>query len=64
MVKGHLMQLKWHPPLFCKFKHFNIKGTMVHHPVIKKGVNELLAKGPIEQLTGGAGFYLKILYGP
>ena len=30
---------------------------MVHHPIIKKVVDDPLAKGSIEPLMGGAGFY-------
>ena len=29
---------------------------MAHHPIIQKEEDELLAKGTIELLTGGAGF--------
>ena len=34
--------------LFYNFKWFNIKAAMAHHPITKKEVDELLAKGAIE----------------
>ena len=57
MVQGHHLQLRSHPPLFCGFRHFNVKAAAVHHPVIQKEVDELLAEGAIEPSSGGAGFY-------
>ena len=33
---------------------------MVHHPVIQKEVQELLAMGAIERAIGGAGFYSNV----
>ena len=32
IVKGHHLQLSYHPPLFCNFKWFNIKAVSSHHP--------------------------------
>ena len=43
MVWGHHLQLRSHPPLFCNFRHFNVKVPAAHHPVIQKEVDELLA---------------------
>ena len=57
MVKGYHLQLRCHPPLFCNFRWFNIKATPVHHPIIQKEVDELLAKGCIEPSTVGADLY-------
>ena len=37
---------------------------MAHPPIIHKEVNELLAKGTIEPLTAGPGFYSKIFVVP
>ena len=37
--------------MFCKFKCSNIEAALEHHPVIEKEVDELLAKGTIEQST-------------
>ena len=59
MVKGHHLQFSDHPLSFCNFKWFNIKASMAHHPIIQKEMDELLARGAIEPLTGGAGIYSK-----
>ena len=56
MVKGYHLQVRCHPLLFHNFKWFNIEAASAHHPVIQKEVDELIAKGPIEPLTCGAGF--------
>ena len=56
MVKGHHLQLRSHPTLFCNFKQLNIKPAEAH-PIIQKEVDELLAKGPMEPFSGDAGFY-------
>ena len=56
MVKGHNLQLRYDPPLFHNFRQFNIKASPAHHFIIQKEMDELLAKGAIEQSTGGAGF--------
>ena len=64
MVWGHHLQLRSHPPLFYDFWHFNVKVTAAHHPVIQKGVDELLAKGAIEPSSGGAGFYSSMFVVP
>ena len=56
MVWGHHLQLWSHPPLFCNFWQFNVKVATIHHSIIQKGVDELLAKGAIEPSSGGAGF--------
>ena len=63
MVKGHHLQLRSHPPLFCDFWHFNVKAAAAHHPVIEE-VDELLAKGAIEPSSGGAGFYSSMFVVP
>ena len=57
MVWGHHLQLRSHPPLFCDFRHFNVKVAAAHHPIIQNEVDELLAKGAIEPSSGGGGFY-------
>ena len=64
MVQGHHLQLRSHPPLFRNFWHFNVKVPAAHHPVIQKEVDELLAKGPIEPSSGGAGFYSSVFVVP
>ena len=56
MVKGHHLELKLHPLLFCNYKEFNFKVSATHHPYIHE-VDELLAKDSIETSTGGPGFY-------
>ena len=35
MVWGHHLQLRFHPPLFCDFQHFNVKAAAAQHPVIQ-----------------------------
>ena len=62
MVWGHHLQLKSNPP--CDFWHFNVKAAAVHHPVIQKEVDGLLAKGAIEPSSGGAGFYSSMFVVP
>ena len=57
-------QLTYHPPLFHDFWHFNVKAAAVHHPVIQKEVDELLAKGAIEPSSSGAGFYSSMFMVP
>ena len=64
MVQGHHLQLRSHSPLFCDYWHFNVKAAAVHHPVIQKEVDELLAKGAIETSSGGAGFYSSMFVVP
>ena len=64
MVWGHHLQLRSHPPLFCNFRHFNVKTAAAHHPVIQKKVDELLAKEAIEPSSGGAGFYSSMFVVP
>ena len=54
MVWGHHLQLRSHSPLFCDFWQFNVKAVAVHHPVIQREVDELLAKGAIEPSSSGA----------
>ena len=56
MVQGHHLQLWSCPPLFHNFWQFNVKVATTHHP-IQKEVDELLAKGVIEQSSDGADFY-------
>ena len=60
MVKCHHLQLRSPPPLFHNFKWLNIKAAAAHHPIIQKEVDELLAKGAIEQSSGGSGFYSNV----
>ena len=57
MVQGHHLQLRSHPPLFCDFRHFNVKVAAAHHPVIQKEVDELLTTGATEPSSSGACFY-------
>ena len=57
MVKGHHLQLRWPLPFFCNFTQFNFEATITHQPIIQKELDELLAKGAIEWLTGDDGFY-------
>ena len=63
MVWGHHLQLRSHPPLFHDFWQFYVKTVAVHHPVIQREVDELLAKGAIEP-SGGAGFYSSMFVVP
>ena len=37
-----------------------MKAAAAHHPIIQKEVDELLAKGVIEQSSGSAGFYSSV----
>ena len=64
MVKGHHLLLRSHSPLFCNFKWFSIKAAAAHHPIIQKEVDELLAMGAIEPLSGGAGVYSNVFVVP
>ena len=64
MVQGNHLQLRSHPPLFCNFQQFNVKAAADHHPIIQKGVDELLVKGAVEPSSGGAGFYSSIFVVP
>ena len=64
MVQGNHLQLWSIPPLFCNFWQFNLKVATTHHPIIQKGVDELLAKGVIEPSSGGAGFYSSMFVVP
>ena len=43
MVKGHHLQLRAQPQLFCNFQQFNIKAAIAPHPISQKEV--LLAEG-------------------
>ena len=52
MGKVHHFMLRSHPLLFCNFKQLNIKAATAHHPIIKKEVDEILAKDAIELSTG------------
>ena len=51
-------------PFSIILKQLNIKITIVHHPVIKKEGNEILALSVFEPSTGGAGFYTYICVVP
>ena len=64
MVWGHHLQLRYHPPLFCDFQHFNVKAAAAYHPVIQKEVDELLAKGATEPSSSVAGFYSSMFVVP
>ena len=64
MVKGHHLLVRCCPPLFCNFKLFHIKAATSNLPIIQKEVDELLTKGAIKALTGGVGFYTKVLLVP
>ena len=64
MIRGHHLQLRSHPPLFCDFRYFNIKVAAAHHPVIQKEVEEVLAKGATECSSGGARFYSSMFVVP
>ena len=64
MIKGPHLQLRWNLPLFHNFKLFNIEASIGPHPAIQEEVAELLAKGAIEPLMGGTGFYSNILVVP
>ena len=59
MAKGHHLQLRCHLPLFHNIRQFKIKAIPAHHSIIENELDELLAKGPIEQSSGGAGFLLQ-----
>ena len=56
MVKGHHLQLMYHPLLFHNFRQFKIKATYAHHGIIQKEVDDMLAKDAIEPTTCGVGF--------
>ena len=56
MVQGYHVQLRCHLPLFHTFKLVNIEATTVHHPVIQREVDELLAKCAIDPPDTGADF--------
>ena len=64
MVEGHNLQLRSRPPLICNFNPFNIKAAAVHHPIIQKEVDKLLANGTIEPSSVGAGFYPNVFVVP
>ena len=64
MVSGHHFQLWSHPPLFHNFWKFNVKADTIHHPIIQKEIDELLAKGVIEPSSDGAGFYSSMFVVP
>ena len=36
MVKGHHLQLRYHPLSFCNFRWFNIKSDLAYHCIIQK----------------------------
>ena len=64
MVKGHHLQLSYHPPLFHHFRQFNIKAALVNLAIIQKEVGELLSKGAIKLSTSDAGFYSNVFVVP
>ena len=64
MVWGYHLQLQSLPPLFCNFWQYNVKVATIHHPIIQKEVDELLAKGTIESSSGGSGFYSSMFVVP
>ena len=55
MVKGHHLQLRSCPSLFCNFKWFNIKAATAHHP---------LTEGATEPSSDGAGLYSNVFVDP
>ena len=63
MDRDHHLQLMCHSLHFHNFKWVNIKVATVHHPITQE-VDELLAKGVIEPLSGGAGFYSNVFIVP
>ena len=56
MVKCQILQLRCYPLLFCNFTWFDSKAALAHHPIIRREVGELVAKGAIDQWMHGAGF--------
>ena len=56
MVKGHHLQHRCHPLLFCNFKWFSINDAAASLPVIQKKVDRLLTKSVMEQSTDGEVF--------
>ena len=56
IVKGHHLELRYHPLLFHNFRWLTIKATFADHSIIQKEVDKLLAQDVIEWSTGGAGF--------
>ena len=64
MVKGNHLQVRCCPLLFHNFRHLIIKASLVHHPIIQKEVDDLLAKGANEPLTDGAGCQSNIFVFP
>ena len=41
-----------------------MKVAAAHHPIIRKGVIELLSEGVVETSSGGAGFYSSVIVVP
>ena len=62
MVKGHNLQQRYCPVLFCNFKWFNFKTALAQCPVVQKEVDEILAKGVIESSTGDDVMYSNVWY--
>ena len=60
VVKGYHPQFRYYPKFYENFTWFNIAAAMAHHPNIQKEIDELSAKGFIEPLMVGAGFYLTL----
>ena len=64
MVQGHHLQLRSHPPLLHNFWQFNVKAAAAYNPISQKEVDELLAKGAIEPVSGDADFYSSVFVVP
>ena len=64
IINGYHLQLRHLPLLFSYFKQFNFKTATVHHPVLRKEVNELLTMSGIEKSTYGAGFWSNVFVVP
>ena len=56
MVKGYHLHPSCHPLLFHNFKQFNIKAVIAYCTIIKKELDQLLAKDAIKYSIGGAAF--------
>ena len=63
IVKGHYLQLKCHHSLSIII-NCNIDAFAAHHPLIRKEVDNLLAKDTTKPSTGGAGFYSNVFVVP
>ena len=64
MGQGHHLKLRSCPPLFYDLQQFNVKAVAAHLPIIQKEVDEPHAKGTVESLSSGAGFYSSVFVVP